>query len=87
MSYNTFKFDQSGNENIKQEIKEEVLEYYEEVITFDCDNPTKEESKEHIKEEILEDYGKTNNTLDKNIDDAIRTDSLGIAGKQQDFSN
>ena len=74
-------------EKIKEEqIKEEFLEYYEEVDMFECDKQTKEEVEETIKEEIKEDYKENNNTLEDNIDTAVQTRSLGLAGKYNKYT-
>ena len=87
------KFCKPTDEKIKEEIikeetiqeegqiKEEIVEYYEEVNTFECDKQTKEECKKEIKEEIQEDYKEKNNTLEDNIDAAVKTSSLGLVGK------
>ena len=44
------------------------------------DKPGDENIKTEIKEEMLEDY-KVQNTLEQNIDTALKTRSLGLAGK------
>ena len=46
------------------------------------DKTTNEEIKEDIKEEMIEDYEQVNHTLDENIDIALQTSSMGIAGKK-----
>ena len=48
--------------------------------TENCGKSTNENIKQEIKDEILEDY-EVQNTLEDNIDDALRTGSLGLAGK------
>ena len=40
-----------------------------------------------IKEEILESYEETNEKLEENIDEALRTGSLGLAGKFHEIIN
>ena len=44
-------------------------------------NNTFEYKNQNIKEEILECYDETNKKLEENIDQALRTGSLGLAGK------
>ena len=64
-------------ENIKEEpIKDEMIEYYEETKI-----ETKEEIKENIKDEIREVDEENNNIFEDNIDAAVKTRSLGVAGK------
>ena len=45
-----------------------------------CGKSTNENIKQEMKEEVIEDY-EVQNTLDDNIDDALRTNSLGLTGK------
>ena len=40
-----------------------------------------QEIKQEIKEEKIEDYEAVNKTLEENIDDAVRTGTLGLAGQ------
>ena len=50
-------------------------------------NNTFEYKNENIKEEMLESYEETNKKLEENIDEALRTRSLGMAGKFHEITN
>ena len=50
------------------------------IIKREYDEPVNKGIKKEIKEEILED-SEVQNTLEQNIDTAIKTRSLGLAGR------
>ena len=49
-------------------------------------NNTVEYKNQKIKEEILESYEETNKKLADNIDEALKTGTLGLAGKFQEIT-
>ena len=50
------------------------------IKTEEYDKPGNDNIKTEIKEEMVEDY-EVQNTLEQNIDTALKTRSLGLAGK------